>query len=124
MKAADEATVGPTFPPPGWCFMLSVEPILERTLRTSGAGAVPGRAAVLDVVVVVVVLAAVEEAGRGARGTEGFFSGTVAVEDDGVVSLGAVVRVREAAAVETELRVVVVALGLLESAGGRDIQSL
>lgn len=123
MKAADEATVGPTFPPPGWCFMLSVEPILERTLRTSGAGAVPGRAAVLDVVVV--VLAAVEEAGRGARGTEGFFSGTVAVEDDGVVSLGAVVRVREAAAVVAELRVVVVVvLGLLESAGGRDIQSL
>lgn len=95
--------------------MLSVEPILERTLRTSGAGAVPGRAAVLEEVVVVV--AAVEVAARGARGTAGFFSDTVPEVEDGVAGLAAVVRVREAVVVAAApvLRVVVV-LGLVESA--------
>lgn len=113
-KAADEAAAGPTFPPPGWCFMLSVEPILERALRTSGAGAVLGRAVVLEVVVVVAV---VEEVVLVVRGTAGFFSGTVPLVEDGVAGLAAVVRVRDAAVVEAELRVVVV-LGLVESAGG------
>lgn len=117
---ADEAEAGPTFPPPGWCFMLSVEPILERTLRMSGAGAVPGRAVALEVVVVVVE----EEVVRAARGTAGFFSGTVPVVEEGVAGLAAVVRVRDAAVVEAELRlVVVVVLGFVESAGGRVIQS-
>lgn len=87
MKGADKG--GPTFPPPGWCFMLSVEPILERALRMSGGGAVPGRAVTLEVVVVVVV----EEIAREARGTGGFFSGTVPVVEDCVASLAAVVRV-------------------------------
>lgn len=93
--------------------MLSVEPTLERALRMSGAGAVLGRAAVFEVVVVV------EEAARGARGTGGFFSGTVPVVEDGVAGLAAVVRAREAAVVEAVLRVVVVvvvALGLAEVA--------
>ncbi|KAF3836179.1 hypothetical protein F7725_028737 [Dissostichus mawsoni] len=110
MKAA---VGGPTFPPPGWCFMLSVEPILERTLRMSGAGAVPGRAAVLDVEVVVVV----EEVVREVRGTKGFFSGAVpAVEEEGGAGLAAVGRVRDAARVEVVLRVVEVVLGLVASA--------
>lgn len=93
--------------------MLSVEPILERTLRTSGA--VAGRAVLREAVVAVV-----EEAARGARGTGGFFSGPVPVAEDGVAGLAAVVRVREAVVVVVEavLRVVVV-LGLLESAKGR-----
>lgn len=99
--------------------MLSVEPILERALRTSGPGAVLGRAVVLEVVVVV---AAVEEAALAARGTAGFFSGTAPLVEDGVAGLDAVVRVRAAAVVEAELRVVVVVvvvvLGLVESAGG------
>lgn len=79
----------------------------------SGAGAVPGRAVVLEVVV--------EEVARAARGS---FSGTVPVVEDGVAGLAAVVRVRDAAMVEAELRVVVVVvLGLVESAEGRVIQS-
>lgn len=94
--------------------MLSVEPILERALRMSGAGAVPGRDVVL--VVVVVEVAVVEEAARGARGTGGFFSGTVPEVEDGVAGLVAVVRGREAVVVEPVLRVVVV-LDLVESAG-------
>lgn len=96
--------------------MLSVEPILERAFRMSGAGAVPGRAVVLEVVV--------EEVARAARGS---FSGTVPAVEDGVAGLAAVVRVRDAAVVEAELRlvvvVVVVFLGLVESAEGRVIQS-
>lgn len=119
-EAADEARAAPTFPPPGWCFMLSVEPILERALRMSGAGAVLGRAVVLEVVVVVDV---VEEAALAVRGTAGFFSGAVPEVEDAVAGLAAVVRVRDAAVVVTELRVVVVVLGLVESAGGRVIQS-
>lgn len=118
--SAAEATAGPTFPPPGWCFMLSVEPTLERTLRTSGAGAVAGRVVVLEVVVA--VAAETEEAGRGARDTGGFFSGAVpAAEEDAVAGLAAVVRVREAVVVTVEavLRVVVT-FGLLESAEGRE----
>lgn len=98
--------------------MLSVEPILERAFRMSGAGAVPGRAVVLEVVV--------EEVARAARGS---FSGTVPAVEDGVAGLAAVVRVRDAAVVEAELRlvvvvVVVVFLGLVESAEGRVMQSL
>ena len=94
--------------------MLSVEPILERTLRASAAGAVPGRVAVLEAAVAVV-----EKAARGARGTVGFFSGTV--PEDGAAGLAAVSRVREAlvvvvvVVVAPALRVVVV-LGLVESA--------
>lgn len=95
---------------------MSVEPILERAFRMSGAGAVPGRAVVLEVVV--------EEVARAARGS---FSGTVPAVEDGVAGLAAVVRVRDAAVVEAELRlvvvVVVVFLGLVESAEGRVIQS-
>lgn len=74
--------------------MLSVEPILERAFRMSGAAAVPGRDGALEAA----ALAAVE---------------------DGVAGLAAVVRVRDAAVVETELRaaaaVVVEVLGLVES---------
>lgn len=96
--------------------MLSVEPILERALRTSGAGAEAGRAVVFEVVVVVL-----KEATRGARGTGGFFSGTVPAVEDGVAGLADVVRAREAAVVEAVLRVVlvvvVVTLGLAEVAG-------
>lgn len=94
--------------------MLSVEPILERALRMSGAGAVLGRDVVLEVVVVLVV----EEAARVARGTGGFFSGTVPVVEEGVAGLAAAVRVRDAAVVKVELRavVVVVVFGLVESA--------
>lgn len=98
--------------------MLSVEPILERALRMSGAGAVLGRAVVLEAVVVAVV----EEAARATRGTGGFFSGTEPAVEDGVAGLAAVVRVRDAAVVEAELRVVVVevvVLDLVESAEGR-----
>lgn len=98
--------------------MLSVEPILERALRMSGAGAVLGRAVVLEALVVVLLVAA-EEVGRAARGTGGFFSGTLPVVEDGVAALAAAaVRVRDAAVVETELRVpaVVEVLGLVESA--------
>lgn len=90
--------------------MLSVDPILERMLRTSGA--VPGRVVVLEVVVVVVV----EGVALVARGTGGFFSAVPEVEDV-VAGFAAVVRVREAAVVETELRaVVVVVFGFAESA--------
>lgn len=114
LNACVGETEEPTFPPPGWCFMLSVEPILERTLRMSGAGAVAGRAVAFGAVVVV------EEAARGTRGTGGFFSGTVPAVEDGVAGLAAVVRAREAAVVGAVLRVVVVvvggALGLAELA--------
>lgn len=74
----------------------------------------PVRAVVLEAAVVV----AVEDVGLGARGTKGFFSGTVPEADEGVVGLVAVVRVREAAVVEavSRLVVVVVVLGLVESA--------
>lgn len=100
--------------------MLSVEPILERALRISGAGAVAGRAVVLEAVVAVV-----EEAARGARGTGGFFSGAAPVLPDGVAGLDAVVRAREAAVAEAVLRVVaVVVLDLVESAGRREISSV
>lgn len=99
--------------------MLSVEPILERAFRMSGAAAVPGRAAVLEVVVVVV-----KEVARVARDTGGFFSGAVPVVEDGVAGLAAVVRVRDAAAVGAKLLVVVVVLGLVASAERRVIQSL
>lgn len=95
--------------------MLSVEPILERALRMSGAGAVLGRDVVLEAVVVVVV----EEVARVARGTGGFFSGTVPVVEEGVAGLAAVVRVRNAAVAEVELRAAaaaVVVFGLVESA--------
>lgn len=34
-----------TFPPPGWCFMLSVEPILDLTFFRSGIGAAAARGA-------------------------------------------------------------------------------
>lgn len=85
---------------------------MERALRTSGAPAVPVRAVVLEAAAAAVV---VEDVGLGARGTEGFFSGTVL--EDGVVGLVAVVRVREAAVVEAVSRlVVVVVLGLVGSA--------
>ena len=67
-----------------------------------------------------VVVEVAEEAARGTRGTGGFFSGTEPVVEEGVAGLAAVVRVREAAVVETVLRVVVV-LGLVESAGGRGV---
>lgn len=93
-----------TFPPPGWCFMLSVEPILERTFRMSGA--VPGRLVVVFVVVVVLV---VEEVARGVRGAAGFFSA-----DEGVAGLDVVVRGRGAAVVVVVVRGVVV-LGLVAS---------
>lgn len=95
--------------------MLSVEPILERALRTSGAAAEPGRAAGLDAAAVVV-----EAGARGARGTGGFFScAAPVVEEEGAGGLAAGGRVRGAAAeVEAAVRVVVVVLGLAESAGG------
>lgn len=96
--------------------MLSVEPILERALRMSGAAPELGRAVV---VLEAAAEAVVEEATRGTRGTGGFFSGTEPVVEEGVAGLVGVVRVREAAVVETELRVVVVVLDLVESAGGR-----
>lgn len=78
--------------------MLSVEPILERAFRISGAAAVPGRDVVLEAV--------------------------VAAAEDGVAGLAAVVRVRDVAVVETELRAVVVVevLGLVESTEDAVIQ--
>lgn len=80
----------------------------------SEAGAVLGRAVILEVVVAVMV----EEVARGARGTMGFFSGTVPVVEEVVAGLAAVVRVREAAVEEAVLRVVlVVVLGFVESTG-------
>lgn len=96
--------------------MLSVEPILERTFRISGAGAAPGRAVVLAVREEVF-----EEVVRAVRVTRGFFSGTVPVVEDCVASLVVVVRGRDAVVLDTELRVVVEVevLGLVESAGGR-----
>lgn len=74
--------------------------------------------------VFVVVVDVVEEAVRGARGTEGFFSAAVPVLEETVAGLVVVVRVREAVAVlevEVTLRVVVV-LGLVESARGRRVE--
>lgn len=95
--------------------MLSVEPIFERTLRMSGAGAVPGRA--VGLVAVLAVVDVVDAVGRGARGTRGFFSGAVAVVEDSVAGLAAAVRVRDAAVVEVVLlEVAEVVLGLVESA--------
>lgn len=79
----------------------------------SGAGAVLGRDVVLEAVVVVVDV--VEEAALAVRGTAGFFSGAVPEVEDAAAGLAAVVRVRDAAVVVTELRVVVV-LGLVASA--------
>lgn len=70
-QRAPETTARPTFPPPGWCFMFSVDPILERGLRMSGAVAEPGRAAGFEAVAV-----AVEAGARGGRGTGGFLSCT------------------------------------------------
>lgn len=103
--------------------MLSVEPILERALRMSGGpDAELGRAVVLEVAVV--VEAVVEEAARGARGTGGFFSGTVPEVEDGVAGLApaaAAVRVREAAVVVLRAVLVVVeVLGLVESGWHRE----
>lgn len=57
-----------TFPPPGWCLMLSVDPILERTFRISGAVVV--RVEGIRAVAVVAVV----EVGRGVLGAPGFFS--------------------------------------------------
>lgn len=57
-----------TFPPPGWCLMLSVEPILERTILISVAEAEPGRGAGRAVALAVV------ELGRDGRGAGGFLS--------------------------------------------------
>lgn len=80
--------------------MLSVEPILERAFRMSGPAAVPGRDVVLEA--------------------------AVAAVEDGVAGLAAVVRARDVAVVETELRVaaaaVVEVLGLVESAEDAVIQ--
>lgn len=56
-----------TLPPPGWYFMLSVEPILERTFFRSGSGALVGRTF------------------RGARGTGGFLSRGVCLGTGGLV---------------------------------------
>lgn len=99
-----------TLPPPGWCLMLSVEPILGRIFLTSGAGTVAGRLLVLVVVLVVVV----EELARGARGTGGFFSGTVLVVLL-VAVVGLVVRVRVAVLLVMVDDLVVVDFGLVES---------
>ena len=114
MKVVQQVREGPTFPPPGWCFMLSEEPILERALRTPAAGAVLGLAVGFKVAVVEDVP---EEVGFAVRGTEGFFSGTVPVVEDGVAGLVVVVRLRKAAVVEVVVRVVVIIFGLVESAG-------
>lgn len=59
--------VSPTFPPPGWYLMLSMEPILERTFFRSGVGALMGREFL------------------GARGTGGFFSRGVCLGTGGLV---------------------------------------
>ena len=95
---------GCTLPPPGWCFMLSVEPILER------AGAVLGRGAMPAV-----------ELGRGARGTGGFLSGPAAVEAAGTAGLGAgrarLVGPEGLEAVELRGRL---GLGRAESTGGEE----
>lgn len=101
-----------TFPPPGWYFMLSVEPILERTLRMSGAGAVLGREVVPEALTLPQV---VLEVGWGTRGPGGFFSGTV--EEGAVAGLVVVGRTRGVALVvlAMELRVVLVR-GRVESA--------
>lgn len=114
-KSFQSQSDGPTFPPPGWCFMLSVEPILERTLRMSGPGAVLGLAVGLAVADVP------EEVGLAVRGTEYFFSGPVPVVEDDAASLVVVVRVRKAAVVEVALRVVVLVFGLLGSAAEKTI---
>lgn len=57
----------PTFPPPGWYLMLSMEPILERTFFRSGVGALMVREFL------------------GARGTGGFFSSGVCLGTGGLV---------------------------------------
>lgn len=61
------STVNPTFPPPGWYLMLSMEPILERTFFRSGVGAL------------------MEREFLGARGTGGFFSSGVCLGTGGLV---------------------------------------
>lgn len=110
---SNSAVTGRTFPPPGWCFMLSVEPIFERAFRMSGA--VPGRAAVFEAVVVALAVV-VEEEVRAVRDMAAFFSTPVPAVEEGVAGLAVAVRVREAEVVETELlAVAVVVLGLVES---------
>lgn len=104
--------------------MLSVEPIFERAFRMSGA--VPGRAAAFEAVVVAVAVA-VEEEVRVARDVAGFFSAPAPAVEEGVAGLAVAVRVREAEVVETELLAVAVVaaaalvLGLAESAERRVI---
>lgn len=117
---SNSAVTGHTFPPPGWCFMLSVEPIFERAFRKSGA--VPGRAALFEAIVVAVALV-VEEEVRVVRDMAGFFSAAVPAVEEGVAGLAAAVRVREVEVVETELLaaavVAALVLGLVESAERR-----
>lgn len=99
--------------------MLSVEPIFERAFRMSGA--VPGRAAVFEAVVVALAVVAEEEV-RVVRDVAGFFSAPVPAVEEGVAGLAVAVRVREAEVVEMELLAVVVValvLGLVESAERR-----
>lgn len=64
-------TVGHTFAPTV-CFVLLVEPILERTLELLEAGAVLGRPVGFEALVAVVDVPDV--VGRGLWGTESFFS--------------------------------------------------
>lgn len=97
-----------TFPPPGWCLMLSVDPILERALRMSGAVVV--RVVALREVVDVV---AVVEVGRGVRGAAGFFS---PADEEGTLGLVAVGRGRAVVVLEVvEVVRAVLSLGLVES---------
>lgn len=117
---SNSAVTGRTFPPPGWCFMLSVEPIFERAFRMSGA--VPGRAAAFEAVVVALAVV-VEEEVRAVRDVAAFFSVPVPAVEEGVAGLAVAVRVREAEVMEAELLAAVVAaaavLGLVESAERR-----
>lgn len=101
--------------------MLSVEPIFERAFRMSGA--VPGRAAVFEAVVVALAVV-VEEEVRAVRDVAGFFSAPVPAVEEGVAGLAVAVRVRDAEVVVTELLaavVVALVLGLVESAERRVI---
>lgn len=59
--------VSPTFPPPGWYLMLSMDPILERMFFRSGVGALIGRGV------------------RGVRGAAGFLSSGVCLGTGGLV---------------------------------------
>lgn len=111
-----------TFPPPGWCLMLSVEPIFERAFRMSGA--VPGRLLVLVVAAVPVAAVVLEEEVRAVRAVVVFFSAAAVEEEEGVAGLAvALVLVRDAEGVETEDLAAAVeellVLGLAESAGRR-----